>query len=335
MPFDQPHRREFVALLGGAAVACPLTAWAQQSVRHVGVLMGATADSDPGAGPRAAAINQTLQQLGWTEGRNIRFSYLWAAGDPSRMRTYAAELARVSPDVILAAGAAAVAELIRQTAIIPIVFAVVADPVALGFVPSLAHPGGNITGFTNFEPSMMGKWVEMLKEITPAITQVAILFNPDNAAVYVSLFLRPFEAAAAQLAVKPIALPVRDEAEIDNVLNELAHGPRSGVAVMPDAFTSAHSKVIASIAARYRLPAVYPYRYYAAAGGLMSYGVDVIDIYRRSAAYVDRILRGAKPGDLPIQQPTKFELVINAKTAKALGLDVPPTLLARADEVIE
>jgi len=211
----------------------------------------------------------------------------------------------------------------------------VADPVGLGFVPSIAHPGGNITGFTNFEPSMMGKWLGMLKEMTPAVTQVAILFNPETAAAGGSLFLRPFEAATAQFAVKPLALPVHDDAEIDNVLAELARGPRSGLVVMPDVFTSAHSKVIVSIAARHRLPAIYPYRYFAAAGGLISYGVDVIDLYRRSASYIDRILRGAKPGDLPIQQPTKFEFVINLKTAKALGLDVPPTLLARADEVIE
>jgi len=329
------RRREFITLLGGAAVAWPLDARAQQveSARRIGVLMS-SAESDPEAPPRIAAFQQGLEKLGWTAGRNIRIDYRWGAADPARMRAHAAELVRLPSEVILAVSSAVVAALRQETSSIPIVFVQVAEPVAQGFVASMARPGGNVTGFTNIEPSLGGKWLEVLKEIAPQVAQVALLLNLETAP-YTPLFLRSIEAAAPSFAIKPIASPAQNAAEIAQSIEAFAGAPGRGLVVMPGPFPARHRDLIIATAAKHRLPAVYEYRYFVTGGGLISYGADAVDLYRRAAAYIDRILRGEKSGDLPVQAPTKFELAVNLKTAKALGLTVPPTLIVRADEVIE
>jgi putative tryptophan/tyrosine transport system substrate-binding protein len=327
-------RRQFITMLGGAAAACPFAARAQQPdrMRRIGVLM-ALAENDPEGKPRATVFERALQELGWTGGRNIRIDYRWAPGDVET-RAAAAELLRLAPDMILANATQATAALQRATRTVPVVFVAVSEPVAQGFVQSLAHPGGNITGFTNVEPTLGAKWVELLKEIAPSITRVAFLYNP-NTAPYATLFSHSAEAAAQKMAMELTATPVHEPAEIESALAMLGREPGGGLIIAPDPFTSARRKLIFDLAARYRVPAISAFRYLSKEGGLVSYGVDVRDQFRQAAAYVDRILRGGKPADLPVQQPTKFELVINLKTAKALGLDVPSTLLARADEVIE
>ena len=329
------RRRDFIKVISGAAAAWPLAARGQQPdrVRRIGVLMG-LAESDPEAKVRAAVFERALQELGWTRGRNIRIDYRWAPGDVEQTRAAAAELLRLAPDVILAHATPATAALQRATRTLPVVFVAVSEPVAQGFVQSLARPGGNITGFTNLEPTLGAKWLELLKEIAPRVTRVAVMSNP-NTAPYVILFSRSVEAVAQKIAVELIAAPVHEPAEIEAVLTMLGREPGGGLILPPDPFTVAHRKLIFDLAARYRVPAINGLLYFANEGGLVSYGVDVRDQFRQAAAYVDRILRGEKPADLPVQQPTKFELVINLTTAKALGLDVPPTLLARADEVIE
>src|SRR5262249_1473434 len=301
-------------------------------MRGIGVLMP-TGENDTEGRARAAAFVDGLHELGLTEHRNAKLDYRWGENDVGRLRTLASELVALAPEVFLAGSSPPLAALQRATTTIPIVFVLVSDPVGQGFVDSLAHPGANITGFTNFEFSMIGKWVEMLKEIAPATRRVGVIFNPETAP-YTQRYLRPFEDAARSFAAEPVTAPVRSDSEIESAIASLARS-NGGVIVMTDPFTAVHRKAIVSLAAHYRVPVVYPYRFFTAEGGLMSYGADVPDLFRRSASYVDRILSGAKPRDLPVQQPTKFELVVNVKTAKALGLTFRPTLLARADEVIE
>jgi ABC-type uncharacterized transport system substrate-binding protein len=329
------RRREFIAALGSAAL-WPLAAHAQQpeQLRLIGVLDGLS-ESDPESPPRVMAFQRELQDLGWTDGRNIRIEYRWAGGDADRIRTFAAELAGMRPDVVVARSTPTAEALVRETQTIPIVFALVSDPIGSGLVASLARPGRNATGFTNFESSIGAKWIEILKEISPRIRRVALLFNPETAPSRGSIYLQPVQAAASSSAVDPIIAAVRSVAEIEEVLAPLARNADSGLMVMPDLFTSANRELIVATAARHRLPAIYSYRYFATSGGLISYGIDVSDVFRRAAVYVDKILRGATPGGLPVQHPDKFEFVINLKTAKALGLTMPRVLLARADAVIE
>jgi putative tryptophan/tyrosine transport system substrate-binding protein len=328
------QRRDFIKVIGGAAAGYPFSARAQQRLRLIGVLDGLS-ESDPEGPLRIMAFQRELESLGWTEGRNIRIEYRWAGGDPDRIRTFAAELAGMKPDVLVARSSPPAEALARETHTIPIVFALVSDPIGSGLVASLARPGRNATGFTNFESSLGAKWIEILKGILPQIRRVALLFNPDMGPSGGSIYLQPVEAAASSSAVDPIIAAVRSVAEVEDVLAPLARNADSGLIVIPDLFTSANRVLIVATAARHRLPAVYSYRYFAAIGGLMSYGIDISDVFRRAAIYVDKILRGAAPGDLPVQHPARFEFVINLKTAKTLGLAVPRVLLAGADEVIE
>jgi putative ABC transport system substrate-binding protein len=328
------RRREFITLLGGAAVAWPLAARAQQpEMRRIGVLMS-LAESDPEAQARVAAFRKGLQTLGWAEGRNVRIDIRWAASDATLMQRFAKELIALQPDLILSHNTPTTASLLQQTRTIPIVFVVVSDPVGSGFVASFPQPGGNVTGFTNIEPTMAGKWLELLKEIAPSVARVALLFNPATAP-YAEYYLGPFKAAAASLALEMIAAPVRDTSELESAIAAQARAPNGGLVVMTDSFLVAHRAEITSLAARYHLPAVYPFRFFVELGGLLSYGNDLFDSFRRAATYADRILKGATPNALPVQAPVKFNLVINLRTAKALGLTIPESFLLRADEVIE
>jgi putative tryptophan/tyrosine transport system substrate-binding protein len=329
-------RRELIAALSGAAVAWPFAARAQQAerLRRIGALMPFTAD-DTEAKAIVAALQQGLQELGWTDGRNIRVEYRWGGRNEERTRAYAAELVGLSPDLIFAFFNAQLAPLSRETRTIPIVFVGASDPVGAGYVASFARPGGNITGFTLYEPSFAGKWLGVLREAAPAVARVAIMVNPDTAILQGTFYLRAFETAAATLKVEPLTTKVHSTSDIEAALMALGQQPYSGLIVAPDTFTLTHAELIITLAARHRLPAVYGFRQSTAIGGLISYGPDTPDTVKRSASYIDRILKGEKPGDLPVQAPTKYELVINLKTAKALGLEVPQTLLARADEVIE
>jgi putative tryptophan/tyrosine transport system substrate-binding protein len=327
-------RRQFVALLGGAAAAWPLAARAQQreQMRRIGVLMNLGSDDAEGQA-RNAAFLQGLQELGWTVGRNVRIEYRWGAGDAELFRRYASELVALAPDVILAGGGAVVPSLLQATRTVPIVFTGTPDPVGAGFVESLARPGGNATGFTIYEYGISGKWLELLKEIAPHVTRAAVIRDPTIAAGAGQL--GAIQSVAPSLGVELRPLGVRDAGEIERAITAFAHSPNDGLIVTGSALAVVHRELITTLAARYRLPAVYTLPLMANAGGLISYGPDSIDPYRRAAGYVDRILKGEKPADLPVQAPTKYELVINLKTAKALGLDVPASLLARADEVIE
>jgi putative tryptophan/tyrosine transport system substrate-binding protein len=330
------QRREFITLLGAAAAAWALTARAQQPdrMRRVGVLM-AFDENDPEAKAYLSGFTQGLAELGWTDGRNLRMDVRWAAGNVDRMRMFAKELLDLQPDVILAHGTPETAAFQRETRTIPIVFAVVSDPVGVGFVASLPRPGGNLTGFIHMEASLGGKWLELLTEIAPGVKRATIMFNPDTAPYARSYYLPSFEAAARSFKVAPIVAPVHSEAEIETVITSLRSEPGSRLVVMPDTFVESRRAHTILLAARNNVPTVYPDSVWARDGGLLSYGPNRADIFRRSAAYVDRILRGAKPAELPVQAPTKYELVINLKTAKALGLDVPLQLQQRADEVIE
>jgi putative tryptophan/tyrosine transport system substrate-binding protein len=310
-------RREFITLLGGAAAAWPLPARAQQPerMRRIGVFMPLAAD-DPIGQARIAALREGLAKLGWTEGRNIRIDTRWTStGDLESMQRFAKELVALQPDLIVTQSTPITATLLQETRTIPIVFALVADPIGSGFVASFAKPGGNVTGFVTIEPTMAGKWLELLKEIAPRVARVAFLFNPVTA-TYFEYWLKPFKAAAVSFAVEAIAAPVRDRSELESVIAEQARAPNGGLVVMPDTFTDTHRVEITSLAAGYRLPAVYPYRQFTAVGGLLSYGDDLIDNFRRAPTYVDRILKGEKPSELPVQAPVKFDLVINQKTAK-------------------
>jgi putative ABC transport system substrate-binding protein len=327
------NRRDFITLLGGAA-AWPLAAHGQQParMRRIGVLTPFTADDAEG-NARLTAFAQGLQQLGWTVGQNIRIDYRWGDGKPDTMRKFADELASLAPDVLLANSSAAVSPLLQATRIVPIVFAAVADPVGAGYVETLARPGGNATGFTAFEYSVAGKWLELLKEIAPRITRAGVL--RDSAIAAGPGFLGALQAPASALGVELHPIDVRDSGEIERSITAFAQTPNGGLIVTGSPAATARRDLIVALAERHRLPAVYSVRPYVAAGGLICYGTDFLDQFRRAASYVDRILKGEKPADMPVVQPTKFELVINLKTAKALGLEVPPTLLGRADEVIE
>ena len=328
-------RREVITLLGGGAATWPLVARAQQPdrMRRIGVLM-AVPESDREYQAFLAAFREGLQTLGWTEGRNIRIDTRWAALDAEAMQRFAKELVALQPDLIVSQSTPTTASLLQQTRTIPIIFALVIDPIGSGFVASLPRPGGNVTGFIAMEGSLAGKWLELLKEIAPRVTRVAFLFNPATAP-YAEYFLNPFKAAAASFAVEGIATPVRDSSELESVVAAQARELNGGLIAMPESFLNTRRVEITSLAARYRLPAVYAFRFFTEFGGLLSYGNDFIDNYRRAATYVDRILKGEKPANLPVQAPIKYELVINLKTAKALGIDVPLHLQQRADEVIE
>jgi putative tryptophan/tyrosine transport system substrate-binding protein len=327
------NKREFITLLGGPAI-WPLAARAQQSERkrRVGILMGLSAD-DAEVQDRIAAFVQGLQQLGWTDGRNLQIDSRRGAGDTDLTRRYAAELVAFAPDVILASGGTVVGALLQATRTVPIVFTQTPDPVAAGFVASLARPGGNATGFTTSEYGISGKWLELLKEIAPGVTRVAVLRDPTIPAG-IGQFAS-IQSVAQSFGVELSSVDMRDASEIERDVTGFARGSNSGLIVTSSGLAAVHRELIITLAARYRLPAVYSYRYFVTDGGLTSYGPDPIDQYRRAAGYVDRILKGEKPTDLPVQAPVKYELVINLKTARALGLDVPPILLATADEVIE
>jgi putative tryptophan/tyrosine transport system substrate-binding protein len=329
------RRRWFLVGLGGTA-ATPFAAWAQpgERVRRIGALM-AFAEDDPRARIYVKGFEQRLRDLGWTIGDNLRIDYVWAAGNLDRMRSGAAALVALAPDVIVASDTPTLRAAHQATSTVPIVFVVVADPVGGGLIASLAHPGGNITGFASVEPSLASKWLELLKEIVPGLARVGLLYDPETAGGGGTYFWRPLEAAAPSFAVEPLKAPVHNAQELERAIGSLAREPPGGVIVMPDAFTTVNRDQIISLAARYRVPAIYPYRYFSVGGGLLSYGNDNVESYRGAASYVDRILRGEKPADLPVQAPAKYELVINLKTAKALGVEIPPMLLARADEVIE
>jgi putative ABC transport system substrate-binding protein len=329
------RRREFITLFGVAALAGPRAVRAQQAdrVRRVGVLMSRAA-GDPEEQARFAGFLQGLQKLGWTDGRNVRIDYRWAAADADRSRTYAAELVALAPDVILASGSTSVAALLQTTRTVPIVFVNVIDPVGAGYVARLARPGGNATGFTAFEYSLSGKWLELLKEIAPNLTRIAILRDPALAAG-IGQFAAIQAMAPSSFGVELSPIDVRDGGEIERDVATFARESNGGLIVTGSSSAAVHRELIVMLAARHQLPAVYPFRYFVTSGGLISYGPDPIDVFRRAAGYVDRILKGEKAADLPVQSPTTYELAINLKTAKALGLTLPPSLLARADEVIE
>ena len=328
------RRREFIVLLGSAAAAWPLAARAQQTdrMRRIGVLMNTAAD-DTVFQIRLGAFLQGLALLGWSIGRNVRIEIRWSGGKADDARTYAAELVALAPDVILAHGVSSVRPLLQATRSVPIVFPIAGDPVGAGLVDSLARPGGTATGFMSFEYTLSGKWLELLKEIAPGVTRVAVLQDPTQGGGASAFAVIQAVAPSLGVEVKPVNL--RDAHEIDRAVADFARTSSGGLIVTGSALSNVHFKLIVTLAARHKLPAIYFERSFVAGGGLISYGSDYIDHYRRAAGYVDRILKGEKPADLPVQAPTKYELVINLKTAKALGLEVPPTLLARADEVIE
>jgi putative tryptophan/tyrosine transport system substrate-binding protein len=326
------RRREFMILLGAAVAVWPLAARAQQPdrVRRIGVLMGIADDFEGQA--RIAVFRQALQALGWSEGRNVQFIHRWSGGDVAHARQFAKELLALRSDVILTNSTPATVAVRDTTRTTPTVFVQVSDPVTAGVVQSLTRPGGNLTGFTNFDPSTAGKWLELLKPLAPNITRVAYLFNPNTAPL---LYAKAVETAAPLLSVKSFPAAVHNAVEIERALEQFARESDGALLVLPDLFNATNRQTIITLAARHRLPAVYPFRYFVTSGGLMSYGTELLDTYRQAASYVDRILRGERPSNLPVQQPTKFELVINLSIASALGLEVPRTLLARADEVIE
>jgi putative tryptophan/tyrosine transport system substrate-binding protein len=328
------RRRDFIMLLGATA-AWPLAGRAQQSerMRRIGVLMG-YAENDREGQAFVAALREGLRKLGWIDARNVQIDFRWASSDLEAMLRFAKELISLQPDIILSNNTPTTEVLLKQTHSIPIIFATVADPIGRGFVANLARPGGNVTGFITTEGSLGGKWPELLKEIAPRVARIAMLFNPESA-TYAEYYINPFKAAAPSLGVEAFAAPVHDTSEFEAVFAAQARESNSGLIVMPDTFMIAHRAEITSLAARYRLPAVYPYRYFAADGGLLSYGDDLTNNFRRAATYIDRVLKGEKPSELPVQAPVKFDLVINLKTAKALGIDVPLFLQQRADEVIE
>jgi ABC-type uncharacterized transport system substrate-binding protein len=329
------RRREFITLLGGAAAAWPLLARAQQvkRIRRVGMFMG-YAENDPEARAYIEAFNNGMKELGWSEGRDIHIDFRWAAGDVNRMGSLAKELVEQQPDVIVSNTTPVTAALLRETRTIPVVFVLVSDPVGSGFVAGLSHPGGNATGFINVEASMATKWLELVKETVPSVTKVALLFNPRTAP-YFQYYQKPFEAAARSISVEPLPSPVGDLPEIESVMTMLAREPKGGLVVMTDSFMLINRGPIISLVERYGLTAVYASRSFATSGGLIAYGPNNRDLFRRAPGYVDRILKGEKPSELPVQVPTKFELFINLKTAKAQHLTIPQSILIRADEVIE
>jgi len=329
------RRREFITLLGGALAdqAIPANAQEPVRVRTVGALMGFANDAEAKA--RVEAFEQGLKREGWSVGRNLRTEYRYAEGDSARMQALAKELVELKPDCVLGQSTPVTAALMQATRTIPIVFVAVSDPIGSGFVASMARPTGNVTGFTVLRASIAGKYLEMLKEMAPQLARVAIMYNPNSVPDDGKFFSRPFIASATKFKVRPITAEVHDPSEIENAIMKLGRESGSGLVLVPDNFMSVHRDLIISLTAQFRIPAIYPYRYFAEAGGLMSYGVHAIDQFRRASEYVSRILHGAKPADLPVQAPTKFELVINLRTAKALGLVIPKILLAGAEQVIE
>jgi putative tryptophan/tyrosine transport system substrate-binding protein len=329
-------RREFMTLLGGAAAAWSMPTYAQQPdrVRRIGVLMPYNAD-DPLGRELASALRQGLVDQGWVEGRNLEINYRWIGEDVSRRSGYAAELVAASPNVLFACYLAQLAPLALETRTIPIVFVGVSDPVGSGYVESFARPGGNITGFTLYEASMAGKWLEVLKTLAPAVTRVAFMINPETAVLRGTFYLRAFETAAAALALEPVTSNVHNAGDVESVIADLGQRPGGGLVVAPETFSELHREFIVTLVARHRVPTIYGTRQFAMSGGLVSYGPNRHDTFRRSASYVDRILRGERPGDLPVQAPTKYETVVNLTAAKALGIDASPFLLVAADEVIE
>jgi putative tryptophan/tyrosine transport system substrate-binding protein len=333
------RRRDFMAVLGGAVV--PSILWRSAACaqdggepRRVGVL-SSLGESDPEARSMAASFHRALQEAGWIDGRNVRIEHRWAAGSVERLEAFAKELVGWRANVIVAHTTPSVIALRKETATIPIVFAQISDPIGAGFIANVARPGGNITGFSNFEASIGSKWIELLKETAPGVMRGAILFNPETAPYVGRYYQGPFEAAARSFGVQPSASPVRSGAEIASALAALQGEPPGGLIVMPDTFNIVHRQQIIELAARHRVPAIYPYGFAVREGGLISYGVDPVDLFRRAAGYVDRVLKGAKAAELPMQAPVKFELLINLKTANALALKIPQTLLATADDVIE
>jgi len=334
MQVDRLRRRQFITLLGGAAAVWPLAAHAQQPnrMRRIGVMMGVPESNQNGQAWLSAFI-QGLAHLGWASGRNIHIDTRWGAGDASGVRASAAELVGLKPDAILATGTLATSLLQQETRSIPIVVVLIIDPVASGFAASMVRPAGNITGFTNFEYAIGGKWVEVLKEVAPDTEHIGAVLNPANVAH--ANFARAIEASASSKRIRVTTIPVRNAGEIELGISSFGRNTKAALIVLPDTVTVSQRDLITGLAVRHRLPSAYPYRDFVAAAGLISYGPDQITFYRQAAVYVDRILKGEKPADLPVQAPTKYELVINLKTAKALGLEVPPMLLARADEVIE
>ena len=329
------RRREFITLVGGAAAMWPLAADGQKAerMRRLGALMSGSED-DPLMQARVTAFRQALAELGWTEGQNLKIEWRWTAGDITRVREYASELVRLAPDILVANGTPNVVALKQATNSIPIVFVVVNDPVAQGIIASMAHPGGNITGFSFLEYSMVGKSLEMLKQIAPGIARVAIMFNPDTYPYY-AIHLRSFEMVARILSLELTAAKVQSPEEIDEVVARLGRQPGNALLITPDPYLVVHRGAVIRAAGQYRVPATYSYRQHVQEGGLMSYGADTVDIFKRSASYIDRILKGTSPADLPAQAPAKFEIAINLKTARALGLDIPSNLLALADDVVE
>jgi putative ABC transport system substrate-binding protein len=335
MRLHQWKRREFITLLGGAAAAWPLAARAQQAerMRRISFLSGGLNPGDPDAQASITAFQRGLEPLGWSVGRNVRIDYRWGLGDAGNIRKYAEELVALAPDVILASGNSTIVSLLQATRAVPIVFVNVADPVGSGFVDSLARPGGNATGFVQFEYNLSAKWLELLKEIAPGVTRAAVLRDPALVSGIGQFAVIQSAAPSVGMEVSPIN--VRDGDEIERTVTAFARASNGGLIVTTSALTVVHRDLIITLAARHKLPAIYYRRNYVTSGGLLSYGYDVVDNYRRAAGYVDRILKGEKPADLPVQTPTRYELVINLKTARTLGLGVPATLLARADEVIE
>ena len=329
------ERREFITLLGNAAVLWPLAAQAQQTdrMRRLGILM-AVAESDADARKRISILQDRLQKLGWKDGINIRIDYRWGNGDPDRIQEFAKELVELQPDVLVGHSTPSAKGLLKQTHTIPIVFLSVTDPMGQGLVSSLSHPGGNITGFADFEVSLGTKWLEILKQIVPGVRRVTAIFNPETAPYY-GLYLQSINAGTSLLGIESIPIQVRSEADIENAIRKVGSEPDSGLFVLPDSHNRVHRKRIIELTAQYHVPAIYFLRYFATDGGLISYGPDEMDLFRRTAGYVDQILKGARTSDLPVQQPAKFELVINLTTAKALGLTIPPGILSIADDLVE
>ena len=328
------RRRDFFKVIAGSAVGWPLSARAQRpdAMRKIGMIMGFP-EGDPQARPRVNAFLAALQELGWNDGGNIKMEYRWAAGEADRIRAAAADLVAQAPDIIVANGSEVTSAVKSYTRAIPIIFVQVSDPVGLGVVESLARPGGNVTGLTHFEYSVSEKWLQLLKEIAPSVSRVVVLLNSSNPAA--NGHYRAIEAVVRPLGVQTKLADVKDAAEIEDAISSLTSEPNGGLIILPDNVTLIHRERIVAAAARHRLPAMYPYRYFVAAGGLVCYGVDVTDLFKRAASYVDRVFKGTKPADLPVQGPIKFDWVTNLKTAKALGLTIAPTVLARADEVID
>ena len=328
-------RREFITLVGGVAAVCSLTARAQQSGRtaRVGVLMG-IGESDPEARPRVEALEQGFRELGWIKDKNLQLDYRWTAGDLNLAQRFAKEIVELKPDLIVVHSTPAVKALRQLTTSIPMVFALIADPIGSGFVQSLSHPGGNITGFMNVDAPMTSKWLELIVEIAPKTKQVALIYNPNTAPFYKD-FLRTFDDTAPKFNVRGIAAPVTDAAGIERAFKELGQLTDIAIFVLPDVFVQVHRDLIIKLAEQYRVPAIYPYRFFPTSGGLLSYGIDTVIVFRKVAEYADKILKGARPNDLPVQAPLTFKLIVNLKAAHAIGLTIPESFLLRADEVIE